>query len=269
MKIAMKSQRLFSRLLLVFCMMSIIAFASPVIIHAEGGLTGDGLGDSSTTEEGGNSGNDDSISDYLKGYTPVTDENMQKASKLAGPIASAIGTCSGFIIIVVSAGIFLVTALDLCYIGLPFTRNMLAPQAAGGGAPMGGMGMGGMMGGMMGGAGAQAQPRKWVSDEAIQAVAMASPQGGAMGGSPMMGGGMGMGMGAMGGMMGGAGAQPQATKSVILTYLKKRSFFIIVFTVCTILLMSSIFTDCGINLAELLYKVLDKFNGEISNVNVG
>ena len=127
----------------------------------------------------------------------------------------------------------------------------------------------GMQGGMQGG---QQQEyglhRKWVSDEAIACVNLAQMQnsaGQAQGGMPM--GGMGMGMAGMG-MQGGMQQQPQApTKSVIFEYLKKRAFFMVVLAICMVVLMSSVFTDCGINLAELGIKVLNKFNGEISNVN--
>lgn len=198
-----------------------------------------------------------SISGYLQGYTPVTDKNMSNAKQYSSPITNALGTLTGFIVMIVSAGIFVVTALDLAYIGLPFTRSLLNPQQAqqqgGGMSPMVGM------------------HRRWVSDEAVNCVALANPQpqGGGMGMSPMGGmGGMGMGMGGMMGGMGGQQQQPMPTKSVIVMYLKKRTFFLIVFAVATILLTSSIFTDCGINLAELSFKVIDKFNSIISGVNV-
>lgn len=273
----MKSR--FKGMLLVLCMMCIMAFASPVCIYASSDL--DGLSSGSNTNESTShdSSSDTSISNYLKGYDPVTQDNMERAGTMASPIVNALGTLSGFIIMVVSAAIFVVTALDLAYIGLPFLRQTLNPNyvaGAQGGSPMGGMGMGmGMRGGMgMGGMGmGGAQPatsgrRCWVSDEAIKCVQLASqgqaqgsPMGGGMG---MMGGGMGM--GGMG--MGGAQAQPTPTKSVIFEYLKKRIFFIIVFAVATVLLMSSIFTDCGLNLAELAIRVMHKLNGSIANINV-
>lgn len=258
-------------MLLVLCMMCVIAFASPVCIYA---TDLDGLSSGSTTNNSDSvshgSSDNTSISDYLKGYNPVTQDNMEKAGSMASPIVNALGTLSGFIIMLVSAGIFVVTALDLAYIGLPFLRQTLNPSygaGAQGGSPMSGMGMGmGMRGGMgMGamGGGAQATPgrRCWVSDEAVACVQMAA-QGQAQGGSPM-GGGIGI-----GGMGMGAQAQPVPTKSVILQYLKKRTFFLIVFAVATVLLMSSIFTDCGLNLAELGIRVMHKLNGSISNVSV-
>ena len=217
-----------------------------------------------TTEQSQQSdGHNDSVTDYMRNYKPVTDENMQNATQYASPITNAIGTFVGFVVMCVSAGIFAVTALDLAYIGLPVTRSFLNPQQAqqqGGGMS----GFGGM--GSMGGAQQQTQEyglhRKWVSDEAVACVAQASPQqqqggfGGGFGGS---------GFGAMGGAQ---QQQPQQTKSVISMYLKKRIVFLVVFAIATVLLTSSIFTDCGINLAQLMFKIMDKVNGTISGVQV-
>jgi hypothetical protein len=268
----MSQNKMFTRLMLVLSMICFIAFTSPIAIQATGL---DGLGSQtqsgSTESNGSSSGSDDSaMSDYLSGYNAVSSDNMSAASTLATPIANAIGTITGFIMIIVSAGIFLITALDLAYIGLPFLRPMLNPQAgAGAGGGMGAMG-GGFGGSPMGGMGGGAQPqgRKWISDEAEACVAQAGG-GGAQGGGMMPGGG-GFGGGGFGSPMGGmgGGAQPQPTKSVILMYLKKRAFFLIIFAVASIVLMSSIFTDCGINLAALLTKIMNKFNNTLGNVNV-
>lgn len=205
-------KNLFRCFSLAICMMCIIAFASPFVLHATELDSFESVVYNSSTTGSEDSGDGDAgaISDYLTGYTPVTQENMDNASTIAGPIASAIGTFVGGIFIVVEAAIFLVTALDLLYIGVPVTRSYLAPQ--------------------------QQQ------------------------------GGMGMGMGGMG--MGGQQPQAQSTKSVILTYLKKRSFFLVIFTVAGIVLLSSIFTDCGINLANLLVKVMNKINYAIGNVEI-
>lgn len=231
----------FRKVALALSMMCIIAFASPMLAYG-GSLDGISSGGSDGTDGTGSSGRDNSISDYLSDYNPVSSENMEAASKIAGPVANFIGTLSGVVIVIVSAGIFLVTAVDLLYIGIPFVRHYLNPlymdaaaQPAGG---AGGMGMGGMgMGGMgMGGMG--------------------------MGGMGM--GGMGMGMPSGG----AAQAQPMSTKSVILMYLKKRMFFLIVFALATIILMSSIFTDCGINLAKLVTKIMEGLNGKIGSVDV-
>ena len=241
---------------------------------------------SQTTGTAASGTDDNALSNYMGTYNAIDNENMAAANKIASPIVNFIGTAIGFIMLIVSAGIVLVTALDLAYIGIPFVRDYLNPQAAGGASGgMGGMGgygggMGGYGGGMggygggMGGAMQQQQQsgnilkRRWVSDEAVACV----PQGGAsqqsmggMGGMGGFGGGYG---GGMGGMGGGMQQQQQPTKSVIADYLKKRSVFIVIFTIAAIILTSSILTKSGINLASLLFKILEKVNGSIANTNV-
>lgn len=290
---------------LVLSLMFVMAFALPVCVSAATSLDDLSLGTTNSQQSnnfsdvnnGGlvqqnnnvvqdNSQNtntvlgDNAVGDYLKNYTPITQENMQSANRLAGPVAKALGTIAGFIVMIVSAGIFVVTALDLVYIALPITRPYLNPNYAQGGngageGMLGGMGGYGRMGGMgMGGMQAASQnaggikEHTWVSDEAIAAVMSAQPA--SAGG---MQAGLGGGYGAMGMGMQGMGMQQapqkQNTKSVIGAYFKKRVFFLILFAICTTLLMSSIFTKCGLNLADLLSKVLDKFNGAISNVSIG
>lgn len=268
---------------LVLSMMFVFAFASPMVTMAAS-LDDISNGSSSSSDGSDSDSSSGAISDYLDGYTPITNDNMVKASTLASPVANFLGTVAGAIVIIVEAAIVVVTALDLAYIGLPFTRSILNPNYASapqGGGGMGGMGMGGFGGGygrmggmggmgMGGGMANQAQPqgglrRQWVSDEAVQCVMLAQPQ-------QPQGGGMGMGMGGMG-MMGGMGGMqqqqaPQPTRSVIATYLKKRSVFIVLFTIGAILLTSSILTHSGINLAELLMKVINKGNNMVSNVQI-
>lgn len=236
-------------ILTLFLMFSCLFFGSTAFVSAK---DMDGVGQQSQQSDGKDYGN--SVSDYLQNREVIGDEEMQKANNLASPMVSVIGTIAGFIVLIASAAIFAITALDLLYIGVPFTRTYLAPAQTSGGGGMG------MMGGM-GGQQQQPQRRQWVSDEAIQAVQLANPSGGAGGGMPM---------GGMGGMMGGMGAmgggqqQPQSTKSVILGYFKKRVFFIVVFSLCTIVLTSSIVTDCGINLGKLFLKATAALNGNLS-----
>ena len=266
----MKTKLSFKVLILMILSVFVLSFSIPVSATDMDGVTNNG--NEQVTR--GSGSNNDSISDYLKGYKPVTDKNMSQARQYTDSITSLLGTLTGIIVIVVSAGIFVITALDLCYIGLPFTRSFLNPSYSQGGgtSSMGGMGMGMGMGGMgMGGSQPQASGGKcWVSDEAIACVSMSGSQGGG-GASPMGGMGMGMGMGGMGmSSMGGMGGsqQQQPTKSIITTYLKKRAFFLVIFAVATILLTSSVFTDCGINLAELSFKIMDKLNATIGSVNI-
>lgn len=239
----------------------------------------DTIGSNGSSDGSGGTGDEafDSVTDYMRNYNAMDGEDMDKASTMMSPITSIIGTIIGVIDVLTVALLFLVTALDLMYIAVPFVRKYLYPagEMQQQGSPgMGGMGMGmgmGMRGGYgmggMGGMGAQPAGdagRKFVSDECIAALMESQPQQ-AAGGMGGMGMGMGMGMGGMGGM--GAQAQPAPTKSVIATYLKKRIFFLIVFAIAFALLMSSIFFDCGLNLAQLLYKIFAMFSGSIANVD--
>ena len=222
------------KLILSFAL--VMTLLIPMPVYAE--TTLDDISDG-TAEEQAND-NDNAVSDYLNDYTPITNDNMAKASTLASPIANFLGNLAGFILIVVDGGLVVVTALDLAYIGLPFTRETLTSK------------------------------KQLVSDEAIAVVPKPAPQG-MPGQPPMMGGGMnpmmGGGMSPMN-MPGASNQQPQSTKSVILTYFKKRTLFIILFIVASIVLTSSLLTHSGINIAELLLKLLGKGNTMISNVEV-
>lgn len=213
----------------------------------------------------------DSISDYMRGHESVTQEDMSNASKMASPLTALIGKGIGLILLITNSLVFFITALDLMYIAVPFTRRFLNPsniQQGGGMLPGMGMSMGGGAG-MGASGGSNPSAHKWVSDEAVAAL-MEGGQRGAQGGVPMGGGmGMGMGMSSMGGMGGmQQQSQPQSTKSIISIYFKKRVFFLVVFAIASTLLMSSIFTDCGLNIAELFYKIMEMFNGGISNVDL-
>ena len=222
------------KLILSFAL--VMTLLIPMPVYAE--TTLDDISDG-TAEEQAND-NDNAVSDYLNDYTPITNDNMAKASTLASPIANFLGNLAGFILMVVDGGLVVVTALDLAYIGLPFTRETLTSK------------------------------KQLVSDEAIAVVPKPAPQG-MPGQPPMMGGGMnpmmGGGMSPMN-MPGASNQQPQSTKSVILTYFKKRTLFIILFIVASIVLTSSLLTHSGINIAELLLKLLGKGNTMISNVEV-
>lgn len=255
-------QRVLSVLVLMFVL---LAPVSTVFCTDLDSIHNSSTGQNTQQSSGSNTGDNafDSISDYMRGHDAVSKKDMESASKIASPIVALIGKATGVIILLVDALIFLVTALDLLYIAVPFTRKYLNPanlQQGGGMLP--GMGMGARTGMSMGG-GAQGavdpNTHKWVSDEAVAAIMMSQPQ--QQGG---MTGGMGMGMG----MQQPQPQQQQSTKSTITTYFKKRIIFIVVFAIATTILMSSILVDCGLNLAQLMYKILGVFNDGISNVNI-
>lgn len=212
------------------------------------------------------------VSDWFKDQGGVTAGQLQTASDIVSPITNIIGYAVGIIIVLTLAGVSLITALDLMYIGIPPIRNVLYKAGTDGtGGYTGGFGAGGYgrtMGGMGamgagGAAGGTRKPTQWVSDEA---VACASLLGGSAQTGNMMAGPMGMG-GHMG--MGGMSMAQQAgqgnmtTKSVIGLYLKKRIFFLVLLAVCLIVLTSSIIMDCGINLATWFLKILNVINGRI------
>lgn len=239
MKRLLSSLSAFFVVLIVGCILAVPVSAT----NDMDGLTGGNTAQEQQVDQGSNSRDAGVLGDALQNYNPITDDNMSQAQALANPITNIIGNIIGAIVLLTAAGIFLVTALDLAYIAMPFTRPLLTSK------------------------------HQLVSDEALAAVGGASggQQAGGMGspmGSPMGGmGGMGSPMGSpMGGGMGGQ--QKQSTKSVITTYFKKRVVFMVIFAVATVILTSSILTGVGINLAALLTEIINKLNSIINGVKV-
>lgn len=239
MKRLLSSLSAFFVVLIVGCILAVPVSAT----NDMDGLTGGNTAQEQQVDQGSNSRDAGALGDALQNYNPITDDNMSQAQALANPITNIIGNIIGAIVLLTAAGIFLVTALDLVYIAMPFTRPLLTSK------------------------------HQLVSDEALAAVGGASggQQAGGMGspmGSPMGGmGGMGSPMGSpMGGGMGGQ--QKQSTKSVITTYFKKRVVFMVIFAVATVILTSSILTGVGINLAALLTEIINKLNSIINGVKV-
>lgn len=282
-----KSLITFVLMLIMTFVMTTCAFASNLDDIGGNGNKGNSNSTTNTQAVNEDGKRDDVVDDLWANSQPVTDEQMAQAKKITGPIVRVIGTLIGIILTITSSLIFLITALDLLYIAFPPVRTILNPDygssaPAGGGMGMGGMGMGGMgmgmgmrggmgMGGMggMGMAGNQNPAsgsllrRRWVSDEAVQVLAAATG-GVAQAQQPM--GGMGMGAGMMGMGMNQAAQGAASTKSVIAEYFKKRTFFMVLFVVCSVVLMSSALTDCGLNVAELVLRLIDKLNGAIPNI---
>ena len=239
MKRLLSSLSAFFVVLIVGCILAVPVSAT----NDMDGLTGGNTAQEQQVDQGSNSRDAGALGDALQNYNPITDDNMSQAQALANPITNIIGNIVGAIVLLTAAGIFLITALDLAYIAMPFTRPLLTSK------------------------------HQLVSDEALAAVGGASggQQAGGMGspmGSPMGGmGGMGSPMGSpMGGGMGGQ--QKQSTKSVITTYFKKRVVFMVIFAVATVILTSSILTGVGINLAALLTEIINKLNSIINGVKV-
>ena len=162
------SKTKYRHLIFVLCsvIMLTVSLAKVSVVHATSldDMNGSQTESSSTPSDDGSA-----LSNYMRDYNPISNDNMNKASEYASPIVSALGTLAGVIMLIVVAAIGVVTALDLLYIYVPVTRTFLG-GGAGGATPqapmMGGMGMGGRYGGMHGGmaGGASPQPtgHRWV-----------------------------------------------------------------------------------------------------------
>lgn len=249
--------------------LGVSAFATPFVqdavstdsrIVAKAEDYGDDVGGNDEGDKGGSA-----FQDYMKDYNPMTDEQFAESSAWASFLTGIAGNIIGVLVVIITAFIFVVTALDLAYLALPPIRKLLyKPGTDGTGAQMGG-GYG-MRGGMMGG-GQQAQgakPTQWISDECVQVAAMLggaaqTPQ---MGGG-MMGGGYGGYGGGMGMMGGGQQQQPMTTKSAISEYLKKRVIFMVILAICMIVLLSSVLLGTGINLGQWFVNLVRGLNDSI------
>lgn len=223
----------------------------------------------------------DNASSIFKHQGGVTKEQMETGQKLGSPLFNVIGISAGCIFSFIVAWQVLQTAVDLLYLYVPFLRGLLSPnqdpQAQGGvlssmttisddmqkalelngsNLNQNAMGAGGMQGGMGGG--------------------MAGGMGmGGMSGGMGMNRGMGMGMGGMSGGMGmggmdgmtnpSMGNMPFSKKNTALTYFKNRALSLILLMVCIGVLASSILTDSGINLAELVMKILSFLNNGLED----
>ena len=212
-------------------------------------------------------------------------EDIAMANAFIEPIANIMNKVMAVILGVTSLLMMFTTMLDLLYLAFPPVRDYLdggrqgmANMQMGGrgmggargmGGMRGGMGMGGMrggygmggmnsmggmgmggMGGMnsMGGMGGMQQGMgqpvggglsavgRWVSDEAVSAC------------NECLG-------GAMEGQMGMQGS----VKSMVFSYIKKRSLFLILFGVCVVLFSSTVFFDLGARLGTWILKIIMGF----------
>ncbi len=188
----------------------------------------------------------------------VDGEAVEKANKYLEPVAKIVNVIFAFLLGAIFLGTFVITGADLLYISVPPVRSLLSPSVKQQSS-----------GGMMGGYGAQQQQSssgfRIISDEAVAAAQ--ALQGGPTGG--MSGGYSGLGVGGLGGGYSGGGfgggfsggtQEPPKMKSVLLDYMKKRIFFLVLLGVAGILFSTTIFTDLGMKLGvwvmELLLKLL-------------
>lgn len=185
--------------------------------------------------------------------TGIDQESIEQADAFLEPFARILNKIMAVILGVTSLLMMFITILDLLYMAFPPVRDlldggmngpnqMMQGRASRGMGSFGGMrsghamqGMGSMSGSM--GMGGQQQPQshggglsaigRWVSDEAI--AACIETRGGSMSSIQGM-------------------PASNSVKSMLFSYMKKRSMFLILFGVCVVLFTSTVFTDLGIKI---------------------
>lgn len=179
----------------------------------------------------------------------VTKESLDQANIWLTPVAKIMNKVMAVILGLTSIALFLITVLDIMYIAFPPIRPYLTGGGVGSqgnqqsGAPMqrgynnGVYGSGqngfGMPVGNTPGAGIQQSGTsgsfgRWISDEALAATKESEES---------------MYVGAL---------HPKPVKSLIFSYMKKRSMFLIMFGVTVVLFTSTIFSDIGVKLGMLI-----------------
>lgn len=206
--------------------------------------------------DGGTVSEDDkAMSDFLGQHRGVTSEQLNTASEVVSPVTNAIGYIAAVIVALPASAIFLITALDLLYISVPFLRPYLYTAGTDGtGATTAGR-YGGGPGGY-GGYGGYAQNtssssgrkrHQLISDEAVACVAL-------LGGSSRTE------------NIGAPGQRTNETRgSVIKAYLVKRAGFMVLFVICVVILMSSALMGTGANLANFGIKVITAINNMLKS----
>lgn len=229
--------------------------------------TTEATGGSSSNVSSSNSESAAAVGELFK-QGALTQDSVDKAAKWVKPVAKVINVAMAIVLGIFSAILVFISVLDLVYIGVPAVRPYLMPgggaQQQAGGAPMMGMnsygagrmgmpgmngGMAGMNGGMQQSQGAAATIGQWISDDAKQAVAEAQQQAG--GGAT--------GMPGMPGMM-NAQQAPVKGKNLVVAYMKKRAFSLIMLGVCLVLFTCTIFTDLGTMLGMKILALLSGIN---------
>lgn len=191
------------------------------------------------------------LSDYIANNRPMKQKHLNSAARTLSPVMNFIGYLIGGIMVLTTGGIFAITALDLLYIGIPPLRGLLYKGANGGttggySGGYGGYGQGAYGANNMSG-GNSAGGFQLISDEAVQCAQMVDGGGQAQH--------MGMGMANQN--------QQNGAKSVITTYLKKRMIFMVVFAICSVVLLSSVLMGTGINIGNFIMRVLVTVNNKM------
>lgn len=247
---------------------AVTAYASSIDNDFSSGDAGKTRNSTSRTTTSNNSGNTNSLGSVLDGGTVseddkalgnflgqhrgVTSDQLNSASEIASPVANAFGYIAAFIIALTASAIFLITALDILYIAVPFVRPFLYTAGTDGTGAM----TAGRYGGGPGGYGGYAQNtpsssggrrHQFISDEAVTCAAL-------LGGSSRTE------------NIGAPGQRSNETRgSVIKAYLVKRAGFMVLFVLCVVVLMSSALMGTGANLANFSIKVITAINNALKS----
>lgn len=250
---------------------AVTAYASSIDNDFSSGDAGKTRNSTSRTTTSNNSGNTNSLGSVLDGGTVseddkalgnflgqhrgVTSDQLNSASEIASPVANAFGYIAAFIIALTASAIFLITALDILYIAVPFVRPFLYTAGTDGTGAMTAGRYGGGPGGY-GGYGGYAQNtpsssggrrHQFISDEAVTCAAL-------LGGSSRTE------------NIGAPGQRSNETRgSVIKAYLVKRAGFMVLFVLCVVVLMSSALMGTGANLANFSIKVITSINNALKS----
>ena len=196
-----------------------------------------------------NNNDDSGITDYLNGYNPVDRDSMNRAQSVVSPLANVIKTVISVILVALPVILFLVSAVDMVYLTVPFSRSLLCPGGQESMSSMSG-GMGGYGAGYGAGMGAQmtgSSGRKFISDDAEQALQEAQAASAGAANSSM---GMQAGYGGM------QQAKPAKAKSPLMIYMKKRVWMYVVFGLSLILLFSNVWLQWGAGLANWIVSLI-------------
>ena len=250
---------------------AVTAYASSIDNDFSSGDAGKTRNSTSRTTTSNNSGNTNSLGSVLDGGTVseddkalgnflgqhrgVTSDQLNSASEVVSPITNAVGYIAAFIIALTASAIFLITALDILYIAVPFVRPFLYTSGTDGTGAMTAGRYGGGTGGY-GGYGGYAQNtpsssggrrHQFISDEAVTCAAL-------LGGSSRTE------------NIGAPGQRTNETRgSVIKAYLVKRAGFMVLFVICVVVLMSSALMGTGANLANFSIKIITAINNALKS----
>lgn len=200
-----------------------------------------------------NNNDDSGITDYLNGYNPVDKDSMNRAQNVVSPLAGVIKTVISVILVALPVILFLVSAVDMVYLTVPFSRSLLCPggqesmSSMSGGMGGYGAGYGGGYGSGMGAQMTGSSGRKFISDDAEQALQEAQAASAGAANSSM---GMQAGYGGM------QEAKPAKTKSPLMIYMKKRVWMYVVFGLSLILLFSNVWLQWGAGLANWIVSLI-------------